>query len=1241
MRILAIRIKNLASLEGLTEIDFNREPLCSAGIFAITGPTGAGKSTILDALCLALYGKAPRYRGAENGIDIIDVQGSTIKQDDVRGILRDGTSEGFAEVDFTAVDGQNYRATWSVRRARNKASGNLLANEMTLKNISANQDVPGKKTELLVATERLAGLSFEQFTRSVLLAQGDFTAFLKAGKNEKSSLLEKLTGTHIYSEISKRIFENHRVQYQNLTDLNTRREGIAILTTEELIALKKDKAGIDEVIKLLEKQIAGLNKEIAWHGQLSQFQEAIATAKVQYERVHDEKTVALSREQKLLKIIQVQPARPILTDLHNTSNQLAGKSKQSGELTTVLSDLQQQKEKLDIASIEIGADLNTKIQDREDAQDPLNTAKALDVQLSEKAAQIKQSLENVNLALNNEKQQALQLAATQNELNLLENSIGELRLWQASNEARRPISEQENIILSKLDDAENILASLNTFTSLIKAAGNEIEKNQQEIDRLNIKQTSLQASVKKSQRENKSLLESFSGIRIRDLETEKASVDASIEDIISAEANWKLLYNALTEKDILAASLEKNKIGYTENGTKLEGTAKLLEAMKLEKDVSQKLLEKAKLAAAENVENLRMSLESDQACPVCGSTHHPYAYNDYKSDLILAELEASHQQAEEKYTQQLDSLTNLNQVIIHLGETIKTQNNEITLKVKQVKELEMSWTKFKIYNSCSAQPPEKRNEWLQQEIQQYRKRQQELRGQIQSYGEQKNKLDLQNDKLSQLEKDLNANANIIKDAERSLKSIQEQLARDTEIRQQANKSLDNVKKLLTAYFPSELWFEKWRNDPEKFAKSIKEFARQWKSSGSELEEKIRQHGAAIATLNGMEQKSKDLLEEVKLKKQKLTQQQAQLNVFSDKRKLIFSGDPVQQVEERLKKAINDSNAIAELHKRDDEKLQAELTRNLARTEQLEKDIAALSKQEIELKSKIYEWLKVYERQYDVTIMQTELLSLLEFTPEWIEKERASMRDMDDAMMQAKSILMERSTAAELHAKQHISERTAEDASILQVGVQSDLKENSKAANEIDFKIRQDIINRERIGHLLHDIERQSLVVDNWAKLNEIIGSADGKKFRQIAQEYTLDVLLSFANVHLELLSKRYVLQRIPNSLGLQVIDRDMGDEVRTVYSLSGGESFLVSLALALGLASLSSSRMKVESLFIDEGFGALDPATLNIAMDALERLHNQGRKVGVISHVQEMTERIGVQIRVSKGSGGMSLVEVI
>jgi exonuclease SbcC len=236
---------------------------------------------------------------------------------------------------------------------------------------------------------------------------------------------------------------------------------------------------------------------------------------------------------------------------------------------------------------------------------------------------------------------------------------------------------------------------------------------------------------------------------------------------------------------------------------------------------------------------------------------------------------------------------------------------------------------------------------------------------------------------------------------------------------------------------------------------------------------------------------------------------------------------------------------------------------------------------------------------------------------------------------------ERTNSLQQHEKQRISERQPEELNEILEERKAVLEQAVKEFNEIEFKIQQDTVNKQKIGKLLKAIEAKALVVENWAKLNDIIGSADGKKFRQIAQEYTLDVLLSYANIHLEMLSKRYLLQRIPDTLGLQVLDQDMGNEIRTVFSLSGGESFLVSLALALGLASLSSSRMQVESLFIDEGFGSLDPTTLNVAMDALERLHNQGKKVGVISHVQEMTERIPVRINVSKQNSGRSKVEVM
>ena len=194
---------------------------------------------------------------------------------------------------------------------------------------------------------------------------------------------------------------------------------------------------------------------------------------------------------------------------------------------------------------------------------------------------------------------------------------------------------------------------------------------------------------------------------------------------------------------------------------------------------------------------------------------------------------------------------------------------------------------------------------------------------------------------------------------------------------------------------------------------------------------------------------------------------------------------------------------------------------------------------------------------------------------------------------------------------------------------------------IEARLLQQAKNKAAVEQIAKELSEKQSVADRWAKLNKLIGSADGAKFKVIAQSYTLNLLLLHANKHLSYLSKRYKLQQVPGTLALQVVDCDMCDEIRTVYSLSGGESFLISLALALGLSSLSSNNLKVESLFIDEGFGSLDAESLRTAMEALEQLQMQGRKIGVISHVQEMSERISVQVQVHKKVNGKSVLSVV
>ena len=293
MKIIAIRLKNLTSIEGSVEIDFTVEPLSSAGIFAISGATGAGKSTLLDALCLALYDKAPRFAASVESINLADVGDNQINQSDVRNLLRRGTSDGYAEVDFQGVDGHRYRSRWSVRRTRNKASGSLQPQVLEVKDLDTEKEFQGTKKELLAQLVELVGLTYEQFTRTVLLAQNDFATFLKSRGAAKAELLEKLTGTGVYSRISQEIFARNKAAQEEVAMIQSKMSVIELLPEEELLTLQNEKE------QLVEKRAAGIKLLAELNAQLNvvrslKIQEALWMKKQQEEQEELNRAVALS-----------------------------------------------------------------------------------------------------------------------------------------------------------------------------------------------------------------------------------------------------------------------------------------------------------------------------------------------------------------------------------------------------------------------------------------------------------------------------------------------------------------------------------------------------------------------------------------------------------------------------------------------------------------------------------------------------------------------------------------------------------------------------------------------------------------------------------------------------------------------------------------------------------------------------------------------------------------------------------
>ena len=1005
MKILAIRGRNLASLEGDFEIDFTVEPLLSAGIFAISGPTGAGKSTLLDAMCLALFARTPRTDQAkENNVKLQDVSNEQLSQSDPRFLLRRGTASGFAEVDFMALNGHRYRARWSVARARDKENGRLQNPRLVLYNLDKEEEEQGTRSDLQARIIELIGLTFEQFTRSVLLAQNDFSTFLKAEQGEKASLLEKLTGTELYSAISRQIFERNARAKEAFEQIQSRIQGIELLTDEEENGLRTRLAEAEKDLQRVESAKA----------ERQALQEAVRSV---------EQQISVRRRQQKEAVDKLTHATELLT--------VARREYEKGVE-------EQQQSEAHFKSL----------------QQELLQARKLDVQLDTAVRDLSHSelqLKNVTLR-KGEAEKKYQAAVLRRKQGAEE--IARLTAWRERYKKKESIAEQLSALLLHLDAAS-------AARSGVEVANRSIETLRQEAVALNKQLAGLQQTSASKQQALK-----------------------------QAETDYRSLEEEL--KAIDAPALDK-------------------QIEKLRQERERLLIEQARLEASGNIKDLRGRLQEGQPCPVCGSTHHPF-------------ISSVHSQEEGRISSPVEKSQRVG------------DKSPIAVLTLQLQDLSNKKETYSAYNRRLAR--------LQQQLLQFHK---ELADSEASCKEMIGRLQL-----------------VASRQEREETVVKEQSVQLAQSLSAADRLFDNNE-----------WQKAWLQNPEVFRKTLTDFARQWHENTEKLHQQERQESARRAECESLASFLPSLekqAEEAGLLHEK---NRSAFSSLQAERKKLLNGRPADSVEreytrrmEELKERLKKLSAT-----QTEQSGIADQTRGIA--DQIAKDLDEASADLLRRKAALDKWTADYSASSDGQPLEA---TLLRFTQE---------------------------------------------------------------KTELAFRLRTQTENKAKVSGLQDDLNVRRTESERWAKLNELAGSADGAKFRRIAQGYTLDILLNYANVQLRELTRRYRLERVPDTLALQVIDRDMCDEVRTVHSLSGGESFLVSLALALGLSSLSSNRMRVESLFIVEGFGSLDADTLRVAMDALESLRTQGRKIGVISHVQEMTERIPVRVQVSREGNGKSIVRIV
>lgn len=954
MKILAIRLKNLTSIEGTVEVDFMAEPLHSAGIFAISGPTGAGKSTLLDALCLALYDKAPRFATSVENVNLADVGDNQINQSDVRNLLRRGTSDGYAEVDFLGIDGRRYRSRWSVRRTRNKINGSLQPQTLEVKELDTEKEFQGTKKELLIQLVELVGLTYEQFTRTVLLAQNDFATFLKSKGAAKAELLEKLTGTGVYSRISQEVYARNKAAQEEVTLIQNRMNVIELMPEEELLALQKEKE------LSIEKRAAGIKLLAEQNEQLN----VVRSLKIQ-EELWKKKQQEEQEEQAREKVLQ-------------------------GAL----------------ASQEEGL-VHFKAQ-WEAIQPDLKKARQLDVQIQSQQSSYIQS------------QQILQAA-------------------------NRQVAEQEQKMRVA---AEQLQVSYSSLNRLLSHVGIEEALQLEQVEEILRQEESKLAAATSTNEERLLRLNSFG----YPLLTEE---QVKLQKELTRQQNIRQLTETQTKAKTEIERLEKEVANCLKQLTEQETALK----------VTQRLYENARMAVGKDVKALRRQLQEGEACPVCGSTAHPYHQEQEVVDTLFRSIEQEYNVASTNYQQMNNRSIALQRDLAHQ----KTVDGQIAEQLAALYKAGIE--------AGNEEQIQRRLAELAERILEYR--------------------------------------NLYAEWQRSDEEIKKMRAHCEALR-------ENV--------------------------SLCRLAMQKVSSAKE--QLVILQNAASAELKRFE-----VIEKA-------------LNVLRQERSQLLKGKSADEAEAAVAKREKELNLALEKARKEVEAVHNRLSGLQGEMKQIALAIGELQEQ--------------YKK-----IESPELL------PEIIKKQQEENLNIERALSTMEACLLQQAK------------------------------------------------NKLTVEQIAKELAEKQTVAERWAKLNKLIGSADGAKFKVIAQSYTLNLLLLHANQHLSYLSKRYKLQQVPDTLALQVIDCDMCDEIRTVYSLSGGESFLISLALALGLSSLSSNNLKVESLFIDEGFGSLDAESLRTAMEALEQLQMQGRKIGVISHVQEMSERISVQVQVHKKVNGKSVLTVV
>ncbi|MGJ0534229.1 AAA family ATPase [Methylocystis sp.] len=1249
MRILAIRGANLASLAEGFAIDFDSEPLRSAGLFAITGETGAGKSTILDAICLALYDKFPRVVAAGASEGAPDPSGETLGSGDPRTILRRGAGRGFAEVDFIGKDGLRYRARCDLQRARGRASGALQKRARSLWRIDeAGEIVAPVESGIEPVNARvvdLTDLTFDQFRRTALLAQGEFDAFLRADAKERAELLEKITGAEIYGVLSQRAFERAREAQQATALIESSCAQIGVMSEDERAAIDADVAAAEAERAQVAERRSAMADALRRFDALAQAHAKLAQAISAREgalRAFDEMA---PRRETLAALAQVEPMRAPRDEMRRAEETQKAAIEDAADAKAKAGAAQEafvaQEARARSASEEVAA------WEAEIARfAPIwSEAAALDARIANlsqeeaKAWSVAQDAASRAQAKRDERADAVaRLADVQTEK--VAANVELQRLAPA-----RPLSERWPEIDEWLTKRGELLEAKRICDGALAAATAELGRSEATLADFYSRDMQDRAASERlttqiDERDRALLALDEPGLLTRD-----DVLSASIQ-LVDGLRRWA---RAFDEAGAAAASAHQEIARSAEDEAALRRTLEELRTRRAQRVAqsadAERLGELADAAADPDALRLRAALSDDAPCPVCGALEHPFADRHDAANALIEELRARRDESRRtviKLDEEIFALRARAAEAQALHKDASRRAAEaLSSRARAEAEYASTLGDDGARNIARQFTPPPSILSASPRLDELAREAAAARGAVAQKLLVARRLREERDRLRGAREETRQ-ALDARQKERAGLAQTLQSARETRARAEAEGAglVERLESIDRALAPFLRLCELSAGDIDRDADSARRA----------LELASARYRQALASSNEFDA----MLAAISLKAERLAAESDALSAREAEAKGDHEGRAWSLTEARDGRALLlEGEATAAHRSRLEARHQAAIAaRDEARQRfaEAQQSKAACEARHAHCASAVESAAARAGQARAVFAMalggagfdEATAAPLLAMSREEQAELRRLVQAAESDCAAARTAVMERQKDFDDAQAVAPVEASREILAAQEKDIAGRLDELSARLGALRERGAKDDEARERATALADELERARINAKLWSEINEAIGSASGDKFRRFAQAATLQHLVALANQRLALLAPRYALERSGDagSLGLQIIDRDLGDERRSTRSLSGGERFLASLALALALAGLEGRDSFVDTLFIDEGFGALDSATLDVVIDALETLQGQGRRVGVISHVDSLQQRIATKICVERRGGGVSVVRL-